>query len=103
MERELPKIIEGYLKTVSNEQFVKDLSKLSCLHLLIAPSYEGKEIRSFYCNGFFGRRYDLTGSVIVSNTWDSITIETPEGEVITADLTGWEAGMQELIEDWINE
>jgi hypothetical protein len=31
----------------------------------------GKEIRDFYCNGFFGRRYDLLGAVIEGAGMDS--------------------------------
>ena len=103
MERELPKPIQGYLKSVTNEQFVKDLASLGCLHLLTPPSYAGETIRSFYCNGFFGRRYDLSGSIVLSNTWNAVTIQTDEGEVITADLEGWEARLAELLDDWINQ
>lgn len=32
----------------------------------------GKEIRDLFCNGFAGRRYDLTGSIIEAEANDEI-------------------------------
>jgi len=37
----------------------------------------GKKITDFYCNGFFGRRYDLTDSIIEGEGEDWIVIRIP--------------------------
>lgn len=64
--------------------------------------FEGLEITDFYCNGFFGRRYDLSGSIIIRNGSDYITIRDNEGEVHTAYFEkGWQQEeMEEYITNW---
>jgi hypothetical protein len=61
----------------------------------------GKEIRDFFCNGFAGRRDDLTGSIIEAESHDWIVIRTTEGEPIFMDFTGWDK--QEYINNWTNK
>ena len=58
----------------------------------------GKEIKNFFCNGFAGRRYDLTGSIIEAEGDDWIVIRTDEGEPIFMNLKGWDK--QEYIDNW---
>lgn len=58
----------------------------------------GKEIKDFFCNGFAGRRYDLTGSIIEAEGEDWIVIRTDEGEPIFMDLQGWDK--QDCINNW---
>ena len=41
-------------------------------------------IRDFYCNGYFGRRYDLHNAEIIDESGYSITVRTTEGEIVTA-------------------
>ena len=59
----------------------------------------GKEIKDFFCNGFAGRRYDLTGSIIEAEGEDWIVIRTDEGVPIFMNLQGW--NKQEHIDNWI--
>lgn len=58
----------------------------------------GKKIKDFFCNGFAGRRYDLTDSVIEAEGEDWIVIRTDEGEPIFMNLKGWDK--QEHIDNW---
>lgn len=64
--------------------------------------FEGKVITDFYCNGFFGRRYDLSGSVIVQSTSNSITIQDNDGLEWTATFSeGWQLReMAKTIREW---
>lgn len=63
--------------------------------------FVGLEIANFYCNGFFGREYDLAGSVVIDNTHDSLTVRTTEGIVRTAYFNdGWETEMRKLVKEW---
>lgn len=61
----------------------------------------GKEITDFYCNGFAGRRYDLTGSIIEAEGKDWIVIRTTEEAPVFINFDGWDK--QEHINDWTNE
>ena len=58
----------------------------------------GKEIKDFYCNGFAGRRYDLTGSIIEAEGEDWVVIRTDEGEPIFMNLQ--DSDKQEYVNDW---
>jgi coenzyme F420-reducing hydrogenase beta subunit len=58
----------------------------------------GKEIKDFFCNGFAGRRYDLTGSIIEAEGHDWIVIRTDEGEPIFMNLQ--DGDKQEYVNDW---
>jgi hypothetical protein len=60
----------------------------------------GKRIQDFYCNGFAGRRYDLTGSTIEAEGEDWLVIRTEDGEPIFLNLQGWDK--QEMINNWTN-
>ena len=42
----------------------------------------GRTIQDFYCNGFAGRRYDLSGSIIEFEADDYMIIRTESGEPI---------------------
>lgn len=42
-------------------------------------------ITDFYCNGYFGRRYDLDRSIIIIDESNyTITIKTENNEILTA-------------------
>ena len=58
----------------------------------------GKEIKDFFCNGFAGRRYDLTGSIIEAEGHDWIVIRTDEGEPIFMNLKGWDK--EKYVNNW---
>jgi hypothetical protein len=74
---------------------------LSQLNDIKHNEFVGTEITDFYCNGFFGRRYDLEGSIIISSGKDFITVRTLEGDVETAYFSdGWESQMRDFIQDW---
>jgi len=59
----------------------------------------GKEIKDFYCNGFFGRRYDLTGSIIEGEGEDWIVIRMPDGKAEAATFSSSE-DKNEYINNW---
>lgn len=71
----------------------------------------GRKILDFYCNGFAGRRYDLSGAVIEHEANDYIIIRTEKGEAIMIDFYIWESGevqgiridKQKLIDEWCHE
>lgn len=57
-------------------------------------------IKDFYCNGYFGRRYDLRGSQIIDESNYSITISVQEtGEVLTATFEDVET-KEETKKEW---
>ena len=58
----------------------------------------GKEIKDFYCNGFAGRRYDLTGSIIEAEGEDWVVIRTDDDEPIFMNLQ--DSDKQEYVNDW---
>lgn len=65
-------------------------------------SLVGKEIKDFYCNGYFGRRYDLEGSIIMEVGSDHITVRTREGNFATAHFDGdWCEVIDDTIERWL--
>ncbi|PEF30334.1 hypothetical protein CON39_11720 [Bacillus thuringiensis] len=65
-------------------------------------SLVGKEIKDFYCNGYFGRRYDLEGSIIMEVGSDHITVRTKEGSFATAHFDGdWCEVIDDTIERWL--
>ena len=44
-----------------------------------------EKIKDCYCNGYFGRRYDLYNAVIIDESRYTITIQTEkEGDILTA-------------------
>lgn len=62
----------------------------------------GEEIEDCYCNGYFGRRYDLKGSVITEVGSDHITVRTREGSFATAHFDGdWCEVIDDMIERWL--
>lgn len=69
---------------------------------VVPGQFVGIELTDFYCNGFFGRRYDLNGAKIIASGVDFITIRDNYGEECTAYFDeGWRRqDMLELIEDW---
>lgn len=42
------------------------------------------KINDFYCQGYFGRRYDLYDAEIIDESNYSITARTTKGEIVTA-------------------
>jgi len=59
----------------------------------------GKTIKDSYCNGCFGRRYDLIGSIIEAEGYDWIVIRTNEGRPEFASFTDNE-DKEECISRW---
>jgi hypothetical protein len=63
--------------------------------------FVGLEIKDFYCNGFFGRRYDLEGAIIIDSGFNYITVRTRDGDMATAVFDdGWESEMRDFVEEW---
>jgi len=62
----------------------------------------GKEITDFYCGGFFGRRYDLTGSIIEGEGEDWIVIRIPEPEECSVEIATFNSSEEknEYIKGW---
>jgi hypothetical protein len=58
-----------------------------------------KIIKDGYCNGCFGRRYDLHGAEIESEGSDWVVIRTKEGEPLFASFADNE-DMEETINEW---
>ena len=50
----------------------------------------GRIIRDGYCNGFFGREYDLYGSVIIAEGDDYVVIRKENGIVEFASFQSYE-------------
>jgi hypothetical protein len=77
------------------ENLLKDQSRIR------HNEFVGLEIKDFYCNGFFGRDYDLKGAIIIENTSKSITIRKRDGKIEQTDIDGWD--MRKLVNDWTKE
>lgn len=58
-----------------------------------------KFIRDFYCNGFFGRRYDLSGAIIEGEGEDWIVIRIENGDVSLASFTDLEE-KEKYVNEW---
>lgn len=96
--------VEAYFK---DNQFKEEVHQaveflLQKVNDVIDGQFEGEVITDFYCNGFFGRRYDLSGSVIVKSTVNSITIRDRDEMEWTATFEeGWQRReMAKTIEEW---
>lgn len=67
----------------------------------------GKKINDFFCQGQFGRRYDLQGAVIVAEGLEWIVIRVNEHcrEDTAADFTTFKDGVekQAFIDKWTND
>lgn len=64
----------------------------------------GLKIRDFFCNGFFGRVYDLEGSTIIHAGIDYLVIRTEEGDVRSTQFGGWSfTEIEELVQSWVEE
>jgi hypothetical protein len=59
----------------------------------------GKQIKDFYCNGCFGRDYDLEGARIESEGFDWIVIRKENGEPDFASFSS-EQEKQESVNQW---
>jgi len=66
------------------------------------PNNIGRVIRNFYCNGYAGRRYDLTDSTIEGEGHDWIVIRIKTGEVSFMSFDN-SVEKQELINKWCDE
>ncbi len=60
----------------------------------------GRVITDFYCNGFFGRDYDLTGAVIIGEGDDWLVIRKTDGTLAFTDFIGWDK--EEHLDKWCN-
>lgn len=56
-------------------------------------------IRDFYCNGFFGRRYDLTGSNVLVIGDRYIVVRTTDNETLLAEFNSTEQ-MNHYLNEW---
>lgn len=66
--------------------------------------FVGRAIQDYYCNGFFGRRYDLAGAIIEAQGNDYMVIRTRDGVPVFAYFDGhWESKMEELIAEWVGD
>ena len=59
----------------------------------------GKVIKDFYCNGFFGRRYDLENAIIEGEGKDWIVIRIETGDVEIANFND-EEQKNNYIKNW---
>ena len=50
----------------------------------------GRVINDYYCNGFFGRNYDYSGSVIIAEGEEFIVIRKENGIVEFANFQSWD-------------
>lgn len=62
------------------------------------PNNVGRTITNFYCDGFFGRDYDLDNSMIEGEGEDWIVVRKMGGEPAYAYFGDWDK--QELIDEW---
>lgn len=62
----------------------------------------GLKITDFYCNGFFGRDFDLEGSTILHADNDYLVIRKTNGVVESAWFDGrWSfEDVREFVENW---
>ena len=62
----------------------------------------GRTIKDFYCNGYFGRRYDNEDSIIEAEGIDWIVVRRDDG---TADFASFvdNADKQNLLDKWCND
>jgi hypothetical protein len=65
--------------------------------------FVGLEIKDNFCNGFFGKRYDLYGSVIIDVGHDYVTVRKKDKEVVTGYFGVWRIAMREFIEEWTKD
>ncbi|GAB6253626.1 hypothetical protein BCSAG_49440 [Bacillus cereus] len=64
----------------------------------------GKSIKNFYCNGYFGRRYDLEGSTIVDIGDRHMMILLRSGErLMTHFDEEWDEYTDKMVAEWIGE
>ena len=75
-----------------------------CRQINTDPPFDpiGMEIKNIYCNGFFGRDYELNGAVIIDNGYDWVKIEKRNGYLKKAYFkAGWQLNeMNNLIKEW---
>lgn len=50
----------------------------------------GRIITNFYCNGYFGRNYDLEGSEIIAEGDEYLVIRKENGIVKTCNFQSWD-------------
>ena len=50
----------------------------------------GRIITNFYCNGYFGRNYDLDGSEIIVEGDEYLVIRKENGIVKTCNFQSWD-------------
>lgn len=55
----------------------------------------GRTITDFYCQGYFGRDYDLAGSEILAEGDEYLVIRKPNGVVITCNFQSWDYNRDE--------
>lgn len=59
----------------------------------------GKTINDGYCNGYFGRRFDLTGAIIEAEGTDWVVIRADDGKPEIASFEK-EEEKQKFIDQW---
>lgn len=92
--RKLEKRIEELEKKI--EEMLEENNKIK------HNEFKGMEIQNFYCNGYFGRHFDLAGSIIMENSPTHLTIRTRSGEWHTARFDEDE-NYRDLVEEWTTE
>lgn len=55
----------------------------------------GRIINDFYCNGYFGRDYDLSGAEIIAEGDDYLVIRKENGIVETCNFQSWNCNRNE--------
>jgi hypothetical protein len=55
----------------------------------------GRTITDFYCNGFFGRDYDLADAVIIAEGDEYVVIRKENGIIMFGSFQSWEYNRNE--------
>lgn len=65
----------------------------------------GRTITDSYCNGFFGRDFDMNDSIIEAEGYDWIVVRRESGEADFARFSrGWKLEQkQQLIDEWCSK
>lgn len=60
--------------------------------------FMGLQIKNYYCNGYFGRDFNLEDAIILENTETTLTVRKTNGQIVQADIK--ECDMRSYVEEW---
>jgi hypothetical protein len=91
------------------KEILEAIRKLSSSSVYKKTDFVGMTIQDFYCNGFFGRTYDMEGSVIIGFGTDHndeyyLRVKKLDGDIEVAHFGSRDLDMvEEYIEEWCDE